>query len=171
MTLAELIVECRAVAGYSQAELARRAGTSQSTVSAYESGAKSPAVNTLERLLAATGHSLELTASRRNSFADLSGPLGRRLRGRMRDVRAVLAAHGASRLRVFGSVARGEEDDRSDLDLLVRLSDDATLLTLSSLERELSALLEVDVDVLTEGALAAAEPQFAASVAAEAVPL
>lgn len=39
----------------SQAELARRAGTSQATVSAYESGAKQPTVLTLGRLLAATG--------------------------------------------------------------------------------------------------------------------
>ena len=166
-----MISECRAEAGLSQAELARRAGTSQATVSAYESGTKSPAIATLERLLAATGHSLEVAASQRAVAADLSGPIGRRLRSRMREVRQVLTAHGASRLRVFGSVARGEDRDDSDLDLLVRLSDEATLLTLASLERELSAVLDVDVEVLTEGALAAAEPQFAASVLAEAVPL
>jgi transcriptional regulator with XRE-family HTH domain len=47
-------------AGLSQAELAGRAGTSQATISAYESGAKEPGFSTLERLLAATGHRLEL---------------------------------------------------------------------------------------------------------------
>src|SRR5437870_1272833 len=42
-------------AGLSQAELAARAGTSQATISAYESGRKTPSVATLERLLAASG--------------------------------------------------------------------------------------------------------------------
>jgi transcriptional regulator with XRE-family HTH domain len=45
----------RSRAGLSQAELARRAGTSQATVSAYESGAKQPSVATFSRLLAAAG--------------------------------------------------------------------------------------------------------------------
>lgn len=171
MSIAQMLTECRAEAGLSQAELARRAGTSQATVSAYESGTKSPAVATLERLLAATGHSLELTALRRPVAADLSGPIGRRLRSRMREVRAILSAHGASQLRVFGSVARGEDTDDSDLDLLVRLGDDATLLTLASLERELSELLDVDVDVVTDGALSSSDEAFVNAVLGEAVPL
>jgi transcriptional regulator with XRE-family HTH domain len=41
--------------GISQAELARRAGTSQATISAYENGAKEPSVAVFARLLAATG--------------------------------------------------------------------------------------------------------------------
>jgi transcriptional regulator with XRE-family HTH domain len=45
----------RTRAGLSQAELARRAGTSQATVSAYEGGAKQPSVATFSRLLAAAG--------------------------------------------------------------------------------------------------------------------
>lgn len=171
MNTAQLLADCRAAAGLSQAELARRAGTSQATVSAYESDAKSPAVATLERLLAATGHSLELVAVDRPVAADLSGPVGRRLRACMREVRRILAAHGASRPRAFGSVARGEDTDSSDLDLLVRLDERATMLTLSALQRELSALLEVDVDVLTDGGLEASEPAFAATVLSEAVPL
>jgi transcriptional regulator with XRE-family HTH domain len=40
-------------AGVTQADLARRAGTSQATVSAYEAGRKQPSVQTLDRLLAA----------------------------------------------------------------------------------------------------------------------
>lgn len=171
MSIAQVIAECRAEAGLSQAELARRAGTSQATISAYESGTKSPVVATLERLLAATGHSLELRASRRPVAADLSGPIGRRLRSKMREVRAILSAHGASRLRVFGSVARGEDTEGSDLDLLVGLGDRATLLTLASLERELSELLDVDVDVVTDGALSSSDEAFVDSVLGEAVPL
>ena len=48
------------MAGITQQELASRTGTSQATVSAYESGAKEPGVATLERLLAATGHRLDV---------------------------------------------------------------------------------------------------------------
>jgi len=48
----------RANAGLSQAELARRAGTSQATVSAYESGGKQPSIDTLARLLKVTGKRL-----------------------------------------------------------------------------------------------------------------
>ena len=48
----------RRQAGLSQADLARRAGTSQATISAYESGRKVPSVETLTRLLAATGSHL-----------------------------------------------------------------------------------------------------------------
>jgi transcriptional regulator with XRE-family HTH domain len=45
----------RLAAGLSQADLARRVGTSQATISAYETGQKQPSVDTLARLLAATG--------------------------------------------------------------------------------------------------------------------
>ena len=55
--------DARHRAGLSQAELAKRAGTSQATISAYESGAKEPGISTLERLLAATGHRLEVQES------------------------------------------------------------------------------------------------------------
>jgi transcriptional regulator with XRE-family HTH domain len=47
--------DARRRAGLTQAALARRAGTSQATVSAYERGSKQPSVETLDRLLAAAG--------------------------------------------------------------------------------------------------------------------
>lgn len=50
--------EARTRAGFTQAALARRAGTSQATVSAYEQGHKQPTVETFIRLLAATGSRL-----------------------------------------------------------------------------------------------------------------
>lgn len=50
--------EARERAGLSQAALAERTGTSQATISAYESGRKQPSVDTLSRLLAATGQRL-----------------------------------------------------------------------------------------------------------------
>ncbi|MEO6083340.1 MAG: helix-turn-helix transcriptional regulator [Umezawaea sp.] len=57
---AELLAEARHSAGLSQEELARRAGTSRPTVSAYEHGRKSPTVDTLARLLSETNHELVL---------------------------------------------------------------------------------------------------------------
>jgi transcriptional regulator with XRE-family HTH domain len=52
--------DARRRSGLTQAELARRAGTSQATISAYEHGRKEPSVETLGRLLAACG--VRLTA-------------------------------------------------------------------------------------------------------------
>src|SRR5437879_4167029 len=63
MNVAETILDARRRAGLSQSSLAVRAGTSQATVSAYESGRKAPSVETLERLLAATGCRLAVQPS------------------------------------------------------------------------------------------------------------
>ena len=53
----------RSRAGLTQSALAELTGTSQATVSAYESGRKIPSVDTLERLLSATGHRLAVVRS------------------------------------------------------------------------------------------------------------
>lgn len=55
MDVAASLRGARRRAGLTQAELARRAGTSQATISAYEHGRKAPSVETLGRLLAAAG--------------------------------------------------------------------------------------------------------------------
>jgi uncharacterized protein len=62
MTQAVLIRQVRRRRGITQAELARRAGTSQPVVSAYEHGHRDPTYSTLHRLIAAGGESLELHA-------------------------------------------------------------------------------------------------------------
>jgi transcriptional regulator with XRE-family HTH domain len=54
-----MLRRARVAAGLSQEELARRAGTSRPTLSAYEHDRKSPSAETLERLLAAAGHNLD----------------------------------------------------------------------------------------------------------------
>lgn len=66
---------------------------------------------------------------------------------------AAAAANGADSVRVFGSVARGEETPESDVDFLVQLRPGRTLLDLTRLEMELEALLGRRVDVLTENSL------------------
>jgi transcriptional regulator with XRE-family HTH domain len=58
MDVATTLRAARQRAGLSQVDLAARTGTSQATVSAYESGRKQPSVATLSRLLAATGSRL-----------------------------------------------------------------------------------------------------------------
>jgi predicted nucleotidyltransferase len=52
------------------------------------------------------------------SEAALSGPVGRKVRRHRRDLVAAAAAHGLTNLRVFGSVARGQDRPDSDVDLL-----------------------------------------------------
>lgn len=170
MTTADVLQQSRLAAGLTQGALARRAGTTQSAVSAYERGRKSPSVDTLRRLLAAAGRDLVLDAVPRRVEVDLDGPLGRRLTDSRREVLAILRRYGASRPRVSGSVARGEDGPGSDVDLLVTLPRGAGLLDLVGLQEELTGLLGVREDVVTDGALAADEA-FASAVRAEAVPL
>jgi hypothetical protein len=66
--------------------------------------------------------------------------------------RAALAS-GARDLRLFGSVARGDEHPDSDIDFLVTLEPGRSLMDLARLEVRLEALLGRSVDVVTENAL------------------
>ena len=145
-----LLREARTRSNLSQTDLARRAHVAQSVVSAYESGRREPAFATLERLIVATGHRLDVrlepASDARLGLPDTS--LGRRLRQRRRQVLAVAEKHGASNVRVFGSVARGEDTPESDIDILVDLSPRSSLVTLGRLEREISDVLGVAVDVV-----------------------
>jgi uncharacterized protein len=66
-------------------------------------------------------------------------------------VREIIARYPVSNPRVFGSVARGEDTDTSDLDLLVERNGTLTFIDLAKLEIELERLLGVKVDVRTPG--------------------
>jgi predicted nucleotidyltransferase len=68
-------------------------------------------------------------------------------------VRLIVAAHRARNPLVFGSVARGEDVEGSDLDLLVETVDGTSLFDLAAIELELEDLLKVPVHVITDGAL------------------
>jgi predicted nucleotidyltransferase len=76
-----------------------------------------------------------------------------RLGNRRRDILRIAARHGARNVRLFGSVARGEDHPQSDLDLLVEMEPDRSLLDLVALGQELEELLDRKVDVLTETSL------------------
>ncbi len=69
---------------------------------------------------------------------------------RRAEIEQVLARHGASNLRVFGSVARREDRPDSDIDCLVELAPGSTLLTLTSLQLELEELLGKEMDLGTD---------------------
>jgi len=76
--------------------------------------------------------------------------------------------HGARNVRVFGSLARGEGDRGSDLDLLVTLGEGCSLLDLVGLKQDLEDLVHRPVDVVTEQALS---PYLRERVLSEAIPL
>ena len=76
--------------------------------------------------------------------------------------------HGAGKVRLIGSVARREAGRDSDIDLLVELEPDRTLLDHAALVEELQALLGVKVDVASDRGL---RQRIKTQVLAEAVPL
>ena len=61
-----------------------------------------------------------------------------------------LRKHGAVKVHVFGSYARGEEGPESDLDIIVEFSNKKSLMDIVGIEQELTDLIGVKVDLLTE---------------------
>jgi predicted nucleotidyltransferase/DNA-binding XRE family transcriptional regulator len=144
-----LLRQARRGAGLSQVELANRAGVTQSVISAYESGHRQPSLRTLAALVEAADYDLVVEVRpRAQGLSTLSGPIGRRLRRQRQDVISAAAAHGVSGLRVFGSVARGEDRDDSDVDLLVDLPEHMSLFGLARLQAELETILGARVDLV-----------------------
>ncbi|MFN0169232.1 MAG: nucleotidyltransferase family protein [Bryobacteraceae bacterium] len=91
------------------------------------------------------------------------------LRSTRRESILLLAARrGATNVRVFGSVARGGNDELSDIDFLVDLDSGRTLFDLGGLLSDLEALLQERVDVVTEKGL---RPRIRERVLAEAIQL
>ncbi len=75
------------------------------------------------------------------------------LRSSREDILKIAAKNGACNVRIFGSVARGEAGENSDIDLLVELEPGRSLLDLAKLVVELEDLLNRKVDVVTEQGL------------------
>lgn len=143
-----LLRTAREDAGMTQAELARRAGTTQSVVSAIESGRRAPSAALLERLLRAAALRPSVPLER---YSD-----------------AVVAAARSRHLddvQVFGSVVSGSDDETSDVDLVVTPEPGAGLFALLAFAAEAERILGFPVDVLTD-----AEAR-AAGIDRESVPL
>jgi predicted nucleotidyltransferase len=148
---AELIRAARLDVGLSQSALARAAGLHRSTISAYETRRKRPRAESLERILAAarTRPSIPLTIH-------------------AEEIRTEAARFHLRNVRVFGSAVRGEDTERSDIDLLVSLAGGASLFDLGAFADAVETITGFDVDVLTDDQTD--DPHFA-HVRAEAVPL
>jgi uncharacterized protein len=136
MDAATKIRKARSTERLTQADLAKRAGTTQSAVAAYESGSRNPSASTLARLLDASGFRPSHVVDQHRA-----------------DICRIAERYRGHDVRVFGSVGRNEDTPTSDIDLLIRFERGTSLLDVSSLEYELTELLGVDVDVVSEGGL------------------
>lgn len=174
LPISQAIRQARLNAKLSQVDLASRAGTSQSALARYETGAALPTLPTLERLLAACGRRLEIQTPpvRRpgpvSSVRSQLGPQADKLRRQRRRLLDAAERHGVDHLRAFGSLARGEATADSDIDLLVDLKPGHTLLDLAAFRREAAEILDLPVDVATTDML---KDRIRDEVLSEALPL
>ena len=90
------------------------------------------------------------------------------LKQKREQVLETAARYGAYDVRVFGSVARGEADGASNIDLLVKLEPGRSLMDLGGLLYDLQNLLGTEVDVVTEKGL---RTRVREQVLREAIPL
>jgi predicted nucleotidyltransferase len=81
---------------------------------------------------------------------------------------AIAAAHGASNLRVFGSVAKGLDEEGSDLDLLVDIQPGTSLFQFAGLQIDIEEALGLKVDLCTEAQL---HPKLKGRILSDARPL
>ena len=90
------------------------------------------------------------------------------LRAKREEILRTAAKHGARNVRIFGSVARGEADEESDIDLLVEMEPTRSLLDHAALWLELQEVLGRKVDVVSDRGI---KPRIRERVLREAVPL
>lgn len=83
-------------------------------------------------------------------------------------IREVISRFHTTNPRIFGSVLHGEDEEGSDLDLLVDPTSKTTMMDIGAIRYELRSLLGIEVDVLTPKAL---PDSFREQVLAEAVPV
>jgi predicted nucleotidyltransferase/DNA-binding XRE family transcriptional regulator len=158
-----LVRAARRRAGLTQDELAERAGTSQPAVARCERGGVVPTLPSLNRLLRACGEELVLSCRPHRPSR-----LERLVITHRDEILEAARRRGASNVRLYGSVARGEDTRTSDVDVLVDLRPGRTLMTLAALSNELSDLLGADVEVATEDVL---RPEVRRRALAEAIKL
>jgi hypothetical protein len=99
-------------------------------------------------------------------MADLT--LAEQIRERHADILSIAAKHGATRLRLIGSVARGEAGPNSDIDLLVTWAEGTSLLDHAALVLELESLLGRRVDIASDGWV---KPSIREQLYRDAIPL
>jgi predicted nucleotidyltransferase len=95
-------------------------------------------------------------------------PINKILQEKRQEILKIAARHGAYNVRIFGSIARGEADKNSDLDVLVELEPERSLFDLGGMLMDLEHLLGCKVDVVTVKGL---RKRIRERVLKEAVPL
>lgn len=90
------------------------------------------------------------------------------VRGQREAILRLAARFGARKVRVFGSVARGEENPESDVDVLVEFEPGRSLLDQIGFEQDLEALLQCRVEVVVEGGIS---PYLETKILKQAIPL
>ena len=90
------------------------------------------------------------------------------LESKREEILKICKHYGARNVRIFGSVARGESESNSDIDILVDMEPGRSLFDLGGLQYDLQQLLGVEVDVVTEKGL---RSRIRDHVVNEAVPL
>ena len=85
-----------------------------------------------------------------------------------KDILRLARQHGVQRVSLFGSVARGETTESSDVDLLVDMESGRTLFDLIAFKLDVEELLGCEVDVVSRGGLS---PYLAEYILAEEIPL
>ena len=118
---AATLFRARKEAHLTQEDLGARAGVTQSTISMYESGHREPSIAMLQKLIRAAGRVLVigLEPSQGPLLVLPDTPRARHIRKNGRAIKSLAARAGVSNVRVFGSVARGEDAGDSDIDLVV----------------------------------------------------
>lgn len=95
-----------------------------------------------------------------------TSPLARNVRRNADRIRQLVAEAGGTRVRVFGSLAIGEDRPGSDVDLLFVMNKPLSLMQLGRLEQQITDLLDAPVDLVPETAL---RPDLRERVRSEAV--
>jgi predicted nucleotidyltransferase len=91
-----------------------------------------------------------------------------KVRSRREAILELAARYGVRRVRIFGSVARGEAGPQSDVDVLVDFEPGRSLLDQVGFEQDLEALLGRRVEVVAEGGIS---PYLEDRILREAIPL
>jgi len=143
------IRERRLAAGMTQAQVAMYAGVTASNVAAYEAGTRPMSSAMKKRLNQAMVRPSQVLALHVGAVKDR------------------LAKAQAHNVRVFGSIATGQDTPASDIDLLVDVDDSADAFELGAAQSDLIELLGFNVDLVS----ARAVPERKRQIIAEAVPL
>lgn len=90
------------------------------------------------------------------------------IRNRRKEIIDIAKKYGAKNVRIFGSMARGDESINSDVDIIVEMETGSSLLDIIAIKQDISELLGRKVDVVTEASIS---PYIRNAVLKEAVNL